>query len=584
MDKKIEFTWLNLFQSLWMFLQDQKKSYVFWNSINFFSHSNSLIVPYVVGLIINFFTNYTKGDDLTKFYIYCIIITVSSGLTSFMRLVAKKRISGIAIHTKYLIRIIGFEKLLNFSLKWHEKENTGNKIERIDKVAEGIRKLIQLFNQKLLSFLLTFLGVLGIFAVLNIRFLIFFSLYFTVYLLIEFYYTKQLFRLSEIKNKSQGSASGVFYEGASNILSIKSSGASNTITNKILKTEEVTKSNALKTRDVKNMKTRILQIQKAIGTGVFLYLVGNGIITDLITVGFITTAFGYFKEVANNIGQFSVILSDLVEIKSSVKRGEIIFNTTEDKYFGDKKFNNKWKKISFEDVSFSYNDTKKSDIKNISLSIKKGDKIGIVGSSGSGKSTLGKLLLGLYRINSGSIKVDKLDYYKISHEEILNKISPVMQETELFNSSLLENITMLKELDKKMLDKAVEIAQLHSVIKKLPKGMNTLLGEKGYKLSGGERQRIGLARAIYKNSDILILDEATSALDSATEMKIQKGIDSLKNKTILIIAHRLSTLKNVDKILVFNKGKLVEQGKFKELTKDKKSKFFKLWNTQRNAK
>ncbi len=582
MQDKSDFTWRNLFQSLWYFLKGERTGYVFWNSINFLSHVNSLLVPFVLGLIINFFINYNKGDGLNQFYIYCAIITISSIVTSYMRLVAKKRISGIAIHTKSLVRTRGFEKLLNFSLKWHEKENTGSKIQRIDKGADGFRLLIQLFNQKILSFILIFIGVLGIFAVLNLRFLLFFAIYIGIFILIEYHYSKKLFLNTEEKNKAIESASGTYYEGASNILSIKSSGASSALVNKIARKEEISRLYSLKSRDIKNAKTKILQIERGFGIGIFLLLLGNGITTGIISAGFIATAFVYFTQISGSFWQISGIFSELIEIKSSVRRVMPIFHTKEDEYFGKEDFDNKWNKIVFKNVAFAYGD--KIDLKNISLNINKGDKIGIVGDSGSGKSTLGKLLLGLYKINKGSIEVDDFDYYKISHDNILKTIAPVMQETELFNSSLLENITMLKDLDKKLFKKAIDVAQLEPVIKKLPKGINTLLGEKGYKLSGGERQRIGIARAIYKNSDVLILDEATSALDSKTELKIQKGIESLKNKTILIIAHRLSTLKNVDQIIVFDKGKIIEQGNFKELIKDKKSKFYNLWNMQKNIK
>jgi len=239
MQDKSNFTWRNLYQSLWYFLKGERTGYVFWNSINFLSHVNSLVVPFILGLIINFFINYNKGDGLNQFYIYCAIITISSIVTSYMRLVAKKRISGIAINTKSLVRTRGFEKLLNFSLKWHEKENTGSKIQRIDKGADGFRLLIQLFNQKILSFILTFIGVLGIFAILNFRFLLFFAIYILVFILIESHYSKKLSLNTEEKHKAIESASGTYYEGASNILSIKSSGASMALTNKIVRKEEL---------------------------------------------------------------------------------------------------------------------------------------------------------------------------------------------------------------------------------------------------------------------------------------------------------------------------------------------------------
>jgi ABC-type multidrug transport system fused ATPase/permease subunit len=148
--------------------------------------------------------------------------------------------------------------------------------------------------------------------------------------------------------------------------------------------------------------------------------------------------------------------------------------------------------------------------------------------------------------------------------------------------TLLENVTISSpKKDFKKFEKTIRIAQLRELIKKLPKGINTLIGEKGYRLSGGERQRIGIARAIYTNNPMIILDEATSALDSKTENLIEKGIEqNFENKTLLVIAHRLSTLKNVDKIVVMEKGEIIEEGAYKDLLK-KRGEFYKLWRQQK---
>jgi len=314
-------------------------------------------------------------------------------------------------------------------------------------------------------------------------------------------------------------------------------------------------------------------------------MIGFSVVSGEISVGFIATAFVYFNSIMGRMFSATQVFPELIEYKSSIGRVMPIFNTKEENYFGDIKFPRTWKYLSFENVSFSYNERgEKGSLKDVSLVISRKQKVGIVGHSGSGKSTLVKLLLGLYKVNKGKIKVDNENFYELNHDSILRKISPAMQETELFNLSLKENITMLKRDNKKLFEKAISISQLKPIINKLPRGINTLLGEKGYKLSGGERQRIGIARAIFKNPEILILDEATSSLDNETEMKIQRGIETLDDKTILIVAHRLSTLKNVDRIVVFDKGKIIEQGDFKELVKNRDSKFYKLWNMQQRKR
>ena len=218
----------------------------------------------------------------------------------------------------------------------------------------------------------------------------------------------------------------------------------------------------------------------------------------------------------------------------------------------------------------------------LKLTLNRNEKLGIAGTSGSGKSTLVKILLGLYEIQNGSFKVGDIDFYSISHEELMKNISVVLQETELFNISLRENITGMRDLDQKLLDQAIDIAQLREVVNGLPEGLDSLIGERGYMLSGGERQRLGIARAIYKNAPIMIFDEATSSLDSETEGKILNALfaEFGKEKTFLIIAHRLATLQNTDRVMVIEEGSVKEEGTFEHLSRNENSKLHQLYLLQ----
>jgi len=179
--------------------------------------------------------------------------------------------------------------------------------------------------------------------------------------------------------------------------------------------------------------------------------------------------------------------------------------------------------------------------------------------------------------------VDDIDLKEFKHTSITDTVGVVLQEAEMFNLSLLENVTISStKVDAEKFKKAAQISQLEPIIKQLPSGLNTLIGEKGYQLSGGQRQRVGIARAVYKDSSILVLDEATSALDSKTEDLIQKSLDKhLKNATMLIIAHRLSTLRNVDRIIMMEKGKIIESGTFEQLLQQR-GKFYELYQLQKN--
>ncbi|KXK10162.1 MAG: putative multidrug export ATP-binding/permease protein [Microgenomates bacterium OLB23] len=189
--------------------------------------------------------------------------------------------------------------------------------------------------------------------------------------------------------------------------------------------------------------------------------------------------------------------------------------------------------------------------------------------------------MGLYPLSAGRYTIDSTNYYDLSAESISHHIAIVLQDSEMFNMTLRENITLLRSVSEELLLKAVKVAQLEDVVTKLPDGLETLIGEKGYHLSGGERQRVGIARAICKNPEIIIFDEATSSLDSRTEGKIQSALEKeLSKKTLIFIAHRVSTLKNVDIIYVFKGGRIVESGTFKSLGADSQSYFSHLYKLQ----
>ena len=178
---------------------------------------------------------------------------------------------------------------------------------------------------------------------------------------------------------------------------------------------------------------------------------------------------------------------------------------------------------------------------------------------------------------AGSYTIGGLSFYDLTHEEQTHQVTLVLQETEVFNLSLRDNITLMRDIDDETVKKALRIAQLSDVVAKLPMGLDTLVGERGYYLSGGERQRVGIARAICKNSPIIILDEATSSVDSRTELFIQQALEKeLADRTIISIAHRVSTLENCDMVYVFEEGRIAEMGKFVSLMDDSSSKFFAL--------
>jgi subfamily B ATP-binding cassette protein MsbA len=237
------------------------------------------------------------------------------------------------------------------------------------------------------------------------------------------------------------------------------------------------------------------------------------------------------------------------------------------------------KEIEFKGVSYIYPYARQKVLDNINLEIKKGEIIAIVGKSGEGKTTLVNLLPRFYTPSEGKIYIDGMDISMATFNSLRSQFGIVSQEVILFNDTVMANIAYGKpEADKQEMLAASKAAYAHEFIVELPQGYNTFIGERGLRLSGGQRQRIAIARAILKNPPILILDEATSSLDSVSEALVQKALDELmKGRTTIVIAHRLSTIKNADRILIIERGKIVDMGKHEELI-TKNSAYRELYN------
>lgn len=221
--------------------------------------------------------------------------------------------------------------------------------------------------------------------------------------------------------------------------------------------------------------------------------------------------------------------------------------------------------IEFDNVSFAYND--KAVIENLSFSLQEGKSYALVGSSGSGKSTVAKLISGFYNVNEGSIKIGGIPISEYSDEALIKAISFVFQDSKLFKKSIYENVALAnKDAVKDDVMRALRLAGCDLILDKFPEREKTIIGSKGVYLSGGEKQRIAIARAILKDSKIIIMDEASASIDSDNEFELQKAFKNLmKDKTVIMIAHRLSTIKDVDEILVMDNGKIIERGSDKEL-------------------
>lgn len=293
------------------------------------------------------------------------------------------------------------------------------------------------------------------------------------------------------------------------------------------------------------------------------------VMTSVMAIGGLTSGLGNaFLQLMYNIGLLKEglsLLEDEVKVndkehskKQKISQGEIAFKKSGFIYPNGQ--------LVFQDFN---------------LNIKAKEKVGIVGKSGEGKSTLLKLILRLYELNSGQVLIDNQDIKRYKNYDLRSQISLVPQQINLFHRSIIDNISYgCAEKGKDEIVQAAKNAKCHEFIEKLPLGYDTLVGEQGVKLSGGQRQRLMIARAILKDAPILLLDEATSSLDSETEENIQQALNALiKDKTVIAVAHRLSTLKMMDRIVVLEKGKVIEEGPHEELL-DKKGAYYHFWKHQ----
>lgn len=326
---------------------------------------------------------------------------------------------------------------------------------------------------------------------------------------------------------------------------------------------------------------------------IVFYLLYIGWEKGQISVGTIVMIQAYLLQVYMNVWNLSDVLSrfsqavgDTHEMIELIERKPQITSPK-----NPSKFSQKTGTIEFKNLNFSYEKKQEKIFQNLNLKINAGKKIGLVGHSGAGKSTLAQLILRFLDPSSGQIKIHDQDIAEVSLEDLRSQISFIPQMPELFHTTIKENITYGRtprslsgvegKEDLEKLNQAIKNSHAQEFIEKLPQKIETIVGERGVKLSGGQKQRIALARAIYKNAPILILDEATSALDSESESLIQESLESvMENKTVLVIAHRLSTLKKMDEIWVMDNGEIIEQGNFQNLINKQSGKFAKLWKKQ----
>ena len=545
----------------------------------------SVCTPLVLGASVNSLTELSSGINL--FMLVPIALVVGYGVTKIIAFafveVRDALFSKVSQHSIRQIALTMFKHLHNLSLQFHLNRQTGALAKYIDRGTKGIDFLLRyvLFN-----IVPTFFEI---FLVSGILFFLYGPWYAVITLTTIGLYSYLTFTITEWRNvfrkrmnQADNDVSTKMIDSLLNYETVKYFNNESFEFDRLDKSLEDYESAANKSRHTLSLLNVAQTFIIMTGITIMLVMSAYGIKNGDIDVGGFVVINAYMLQLYQPLNWLGSVYR---EIRQSLTDMENMFSllevkpTTQDA--NEKIPESETAEIKFDQVSFDY-DVRRTIIKNISFTVPDGKKVAIVGPTGAGKSTISRLLFKFYEPKSGNIYVNNMNINTVSQDSLRGIIGVVPQDTVLFNDTIYYNIAYgnTKASEEQVIS-AAKNADIHDFITSLPDGYQTIVGERGLKLSGGEKQRVAIARTILKNPKIFFFDEATSALDTSTEKEIQKNLENIsKNKTTLIIAHRLSTAANADQIIVLDKGEIIEQGTHEELL-SQKGKYFEMWEKQK---
>jgi ATP-binding cassette subfamily B protein len=475
-----------------------------------------------------------------------------------------------------------FNFILNSSNQFFHDNLSGRLSSQITMLADNIERILhRIASDFIRGFSLLIIAFISTYYV-NPTFFYVLALWFLAFTAFSVLMSKQLVKLSDIHGDSESVISGQLVDNITNVSTIRIFARRISEVLRLDRALQLTRT-TFQTKELFLLKLNSVQgLLIAIMLAFMVYFLIQLYAKQLISVGDFALILGLSMEVAHITWYTMSQVDEFNEAVGKCKQSLsylIVSQDIQDEENAGALHVTKGQ-IAFKDVKFHYKGTEPL-FQNKSVTIESGQKVGLVGYSGSGKSTFANLILRLYDVTDGHIYIDGQDIREVSQDSLRRNIAMIPQDPSLFHRSLMDNIRYgrIEASDQEVM-LAAQKAHADEFINKLPQGYESPVGERGVKLSGGQRQRIAIARAILKNAPILILDEATSQLDSITETHIQESLwDLMQGKTTLVIAHRLSTLLHMDRILVFDKGKIIEDGTHAELLKNN-SLYKKLWHAQ----
>lgn len=560
-------------KAIWRILKYAKHLWPYYAAVSFASVVMALLnqaQPLLTKAAIDRLPSVVGGQDaLTPVLVIVGVIIVSDILSTLIDNFAGYYGDIMSAKLRYFLSVRYFEHLLSLSQSYYANELTGKIINRLSRSITGVTEFLNIFANNFLQFLLTTVFTLIIVSRYSLVVAFLFAILYPIFLWLTGKTSVKWQVYQQDINEATDIASGRFAEVVSEVKVAKSytseTSELNFFKRTLAKTIKITKPQS-KLWHAQDIYRRL--ILNVIFGLVYAYIFW-GAVDGQFTVGETVLLIQYGALIRLPIFSMSFLVDRTQKAIADSKEYFTAMNevpTVTDKS-GAKVLKLKSSHIAFSNVDFAY-DARQQVLKQVSFTVQAGSKVALVGESGEGKTTISNLLLRLYDPTDGSIQIDGKDIADVTQKSLRQNIAVVFQDPTLFSGTVRENISYGRPGAKqKDVEKAAKAANAWDFVKKLPDGLDTVVGERGMKLSGGQKQRIAIARAILKDAPILILDEATSSLDSKAEAEVQTALETLmKGRTTIIIAHRLSTIAGVDEIVTLKKGTVDEIGSPAELS------------------
>jgi len=561
--------WQKFWLELWQLLRPFKKLFVTISSVTLVASALELVKPYIIKTVIDGLNTFDAAN-LIFLWQLIFIYWANEQFRSAIRYVNDRKILRLLVEVEYFLGLKAQEKLVSLSLGYHERENTGGKIVKIERGVDKISEFLNNMFWEVIPTIVSLVFTAGALFWADWRIGSTFLIFSPLYIFITYWANRRMYPIRKQIYKDYELASGKMGQAIININAVQSF---------VQEDNELKGFAAIKAhiRDNEDKqwgwmmkvglgRNLVIDLGRAAVLVFGVYLVWRA----QLTIGTLIFVFTLSETAYASLHRLSRFYDRMEEGRAGVTRLLALFNAQTEvvNQPNGKELLALRGDLKFENVSFSYADNKYLAAKDLNFEITAGTITALVGPSGGGKTTVARLIYRHYDPQSGRVLADGTDLRDYDLPSYRRHLAIVPQEVEIFDVSVAANIAYARpEATQKEIEAAAKIANAEEFINRLSAGYETLVGERGIKLSGGQRQRLGIARAVLANPRILIFDEATSSLDSQSEHLIQDAMKKIsRGRTIIIIAHRLSTIKRADKIIVLEGGRVVEEGNHEELS------------------